>query len=141
VNSRIRYKDIPDGSSHTVMLGERGGTWEEANRPINVLIRPGLTAIEPDELDFPVANQLSQGPFDVAAFVELPGTFESGFFSINGSELAYKYGFSSDHPNGAMMVFCDGSTRFINQNISLTTFARILHKHDGKVLESVDFDP
>ena len=135
INSRIKYKDILDGSSHTVLLGERGGTWKDTNEQPNILIRPGLTELNSGTLDFPVGNQLSQGPFDVAAFVEIPGTFESGYFNINGSELAYKYGFSSAHPSGAMMIFCDGSTRFVNEAISLTTFARILHKHDGKVIE------
>ncbi len=140
VNSKTRYKDIVDGSSNTVMLGERGGIWEEEHATPNVLVRPGLTSIQPDELDFPVANQLSQGPFDIAAFIEIPGSFESGFFSINGSELACKYGFSSAHPGGCVMSFCDGSTRFVNENISLTTFARILHKHDGKIIDTSDLD-
>lgn len=138
INSRVGFQHIPDGTSHTVMLGERGGIWHETNEIPNVLIRPGLTSVDPDELDFPVGNHLSQGPFDAAAFIEIPGTFESGFFGINGSELAYKYGFSSAHPTGAMFTFCDGSTKFINEEMTLTTFARILHKHDGEILDEVD---
>ncbi len=135
VNSRIPVKEITDGLSNTVLLGERGGTWHETNTTPNVLIRPGLTSVDPSELDFPVGNQLSQGPFDVAAFVEIPGTFESGYFGINGSESAYKYGFSSPHTGGCHLSFCDGSARFVNQAISLTTFARILHKADGKIID------
>ncbi|MGI9518773.1 MAG: DUF1559 domain-containing protein, partial [Pirellulaceae bacterium] len=138
INSSTSFQHIPDGTSNTVMLGERGGIWHETNEELNTLIRPGLTSTDPDELDFPVGNHLSQGPFDGAAFVELPGSFESGYFGINGSELAYKYGSSSPHTGCAMMAFCDGSARFISESISLTTFARILHKHDGKVLDQDD---
>ncbi len=135
INSAFGMRHIPDGTSQTVLFGERGGTWHETNNTPNTLIRPGLTSIDPSELDFPVGNHLNQGPFNAAAFVEIPGSFESGFFGINGSEIAHKYGFSSAHPGGCMMAFCDGSVKFVMEEISLTTFARILHKHDGEVLD------
>jgi prepilin-type N-terminal cleavage/methylation domain-containing protein/prepilin-type processing-associated H-X9-DG protein len=58
-NSKIRQKDISDGSSHTVLFGERGGTDPRANDPTNpvprrdtpnLLIRIGLprVTITPD---------------------------------------------------------------------------------------------
>jgi prepilin-type processing-associated H-X9-DG protein len=65
--------------------------------------------------------------------------YESAFFGINASSAAYKYGFSSAHSSGASFVFCDGSTRFLDERMDITTFARILHRADGKVVDSSDF--
>ena len=140
INSAFGMRHIPDGTSYTVMFGERGGTWLETNQQPNVLIRPGLTSIgnDPEALDFPVGNHLNQGPFDATQFQEDPGSFESIFFGINGSELSYKYGFSSPHPGGCMLGFCDGSVKFMQEQLNITTFARILHKHDGKVVDEED---
>lgn len=38
-NSKIRFKDVTDGQTHTVMFGERGGIDTDANNPANPVAR------------------------------------------------------------------------------------------------------
>ncbi|HET6879462.1 MAG TPA: DUF1559 domain-containing protein [Pirellulales bacterium] len=44
-------------------------------------------------------------------------------------------GFESDHPQGAQFAFGDGSVRYLSQDIDLTTYQRLGHRADGKLLD------
>ena len=43
-------------------------------------------------------------------------------------------GFKSLHPGGAMFVFCDGSVRFLPQNIDHTTYQMLGDRQDGNAV-------
>jgi prepilin-type N-terminal cleavage/methylation domain-containing protein/prepilin-type processing-associated H-X9-DG protein len=44
-------------------------------------------------------------------------------------------GFESDHPQGAQFAFGDGSVRYVSQDIDFTTYQRLAHRADGKLLD------
>ncbi len=65
----------------------------------------------------------------------LPSFDGSGLSDRDGDGLnAYTSGYSSGHTGGANFAFSDGSIKFINQELDLLTFQRILQRNDGSVV-------
>ncbi|MEX0710834.1 MAG: DUF1559 domain-containing protein, partial [Pirellulales bacterium] len=47
------------------------------------------------------------------------------------SNWATSTGFKSLHPNGVNLLFCDGSVHFVSENINYDTFQRLGDRRDG----------
>ncbi len=168
-NSRTRIKDITDGTTNTIMYGERGGDDRGANDPglpvprkgqPNLLVRIGLPAssVSPSlpstfvGLGGDGSSQISIGPmvqntadgYIVENYAGNPYAPED--YMINSSSdndddglNSYSSGYSSPHPTGANFVFADGSTRLINEGIDMQTFQQLLQRNDGFVIEFDSF--
>jgi prepilin-type processing-associated H-X9-DG protein/prepilin-type N-terminal cleavage/methylation domain-containing protein len=125
-NSRIGFRDITDGTSTTLMVGERSqnvadATWvgmipygRACNNPAwpvqdceasNVLIL-GHTGPSPDE-----------------PWIDPPNNRKAGVDD-----------FWSRHPGGCNFAFCDGSVRFIRETIDLPTFSRLATRAGGEAV-------
>ena len=46
----------------------------------------------------------------------------------------YAWVFNSGHIGGAQFVLCDGSTRFINENVNYGILLKLAYIHDGLVV-------
>lgn len=138
-NSKINFRDITDGTSNTILVGERAWKYGQVN--VGAATVFGFSASINDQS--PSANVK-------AAALACIG---QGYNGINWSanNLVHQTrGFSSGHTGGAQFVLCDGAVRFISENIdykttdnaSLTdmaqhassTFARLLVRQDGQVI-------
>jgi len=126
----IRFRDITDGTSNTILIGERSTTL------------PNPVGGSP--LECGASNYIGyrSGP--------IPGFFRPGTLSANGrwginptSVTACFRGFGSRHPGGATFALCDGSVRFISELIEMNTadvrhndtiFENLLNRHDGNVV-------
>jgi hypothetical protein len=122
---RVKLKQVTDGSSNTIMVGEKRpayeghsaivaradsvGWWAGANSgyahgntmiPINYPIDPEQSACSP-----------------------LPNRSIGNYPS--------SMGFSSHHPGGAVFVFVDGSVHFVQESIDDLTLNFLGHKSDG----------
>ncbi|MER3417268.1 MAG: prepilin-type cleavage/methylation domain-containing protein [Chloroflexota bacterium] len=107
INSRVRLQDIRDGTSQTVMVGERpptGDHWfgwwytgfgQRGSGSVDML----LGARERNAGDRPFINHCPRGPYSFG-----PGRLE---------EICDAFHFWSFHPHGAHFLFADGSTRFL----------------------------
>lgn len=125
-NSSTKIRDITDGTTNTVMVGEVGfgpnGTKNSSGNEISYLgaVWIGVTP--------------SGASSNVATFQTLRGTLASGTASkeyiINGTNSR---AFSSHHPGGAQFVLGDGSTRFFSETIEQTLINRISARNDGQV--------
>ena len=97
-DSEISSKKISDGTSKTFMIGERdkfclAGTWIGARNPEN-------------------GSEIHSSLWTVA-HVAIPLNFPTSAAYESCAE-----GFSSAHPGGGMFAFCDGSVRWIDDDIS-----------------------
>ncbi|HND56015.1 MAG TPA: DUF1559 domain-containing protein [Pirellulaceae bacterium] len=110
LNSRVRFADIYDGSSQTVLLGElltsadsfgwvSGTRWTLRNTSrIEQPRAPGATP----------ASSATSGPLFVG-------------------------GFGSDHTGGLNMSFADGSTHFLSINTSREVLRQLGNRADGEI--------
>jgi hypothetical protein len=133
-NSKVNFKDITDGSSNTILVGERA--WRFANLTVGAGNVIGFSA---ETCDPGGSWNVKSGQLAVIAIA---------YDGINWSASNRGHqgrGFSSNHVGGAHFVMCDGAVRFISENIdyrketvtlgwpaySSTTFARLCTRDDG----------
>jgi prepilin-type N-terminal cleavage/methylation domain-containing protein len=110
LNSQMRYSEILDGSSQTILLGEiipsdRTLGWASGTR---ATLR-NTSGFE-KRSDWP--NQLAT---------------ETGSLDVGG--------FGSFHPGGALFTFADGATRFLTENIDSELFQKFGNRDDGQLLD------
>ena len=119
-NSRVRMTDITDGSSNTLCAGERSseyvwGTWVGAV--------PGAE-VPPRR---PSALGAEEGP---ALILGHCGEHTPN----NGSN--HVDDFTSRHPNGVHMLFCDGSVRSVSNGISVASWRALGTRSGGEVVSN-----
>jgi prepilin-type N-terminal cleavage/methylation domain-containing protein len=139
MNSGVSFRDILDGTSNTIALGERcevlrngitgtdTGTAAVYNGSLNAQAGCAVCARG-------TRQQSSLGTRDVlgsgAASINGPTTVATAF-----AESTAARSFSSSHTGGAQFVMGDGSVRFISENIDLTkTFRNLISITDGAIL-------
>ncbi|WP_417749419.1 DUF1559 domain-containing protein [Rosistilla oblonga] len=125
-NSSTKFRDVTDGTTHTVMIGEvpfgANGTRNSSGDLIQYrgAVWIGVTT--------------GGASSNVATHQTLRGVTASGsqssLYGINGSS---SYAFGSHHPGGAQFVVSDGSTRFFSETMDGVTINRIANKEDGEV--------
>ena len=137
-NSKIGFRDITDGTSNTLCVGERA--WNYKGRTLGAATAFGFSA----SVDDPSGS----ANIKTAALNALGITY-NGINATIGIQHDRR-GFSSAHIGGAHFLLCDGSVRFISENIDYlkltvttppvpygcvtTTFARLAAIADGQVV-------
>lgn len=111
LNSKVRYHEIVDGSSNTIMFGEMLPTeselgWASGTRA--TLRNAGSINFSPPHVPAPQQDFGGQFPGQPQSFGGQ--TVEPGSLIVGG--------FASYHAGGANFVLGDGATRFISQAIS-----------------------
>ncbi|MEZ5944553.1 MAG: DUF1559 domain-containing protein [Planctomycetaceae bacterium] len=124
LSQRIGIQDVTDGTTNTILVGEilpacndhRTGWWNY-NGMGNAHASTSVPLNYMDTCEAPYKPQSPQNPACTA---------------INNWNLGW--GFRSGHVGGAHFLLCDGSVRFVGQNIDYNTYQNIGTRNDGKVV-------
>ena len=147
LNSYIRPRDVSDGLSHTLMLGEKLGEegdlgWMSGTRATlrNTGVLPAQSAPEglvprvgqPGAWVAPDEDQAEQGPNPPGTPpAEGPPPKKPG----PPPDPALIVGpFGSAHPGGVNVVLGDGSCRFLSFTINAGTYMQLGHRADGQLM-------
>lgn len=150
--SDVAINDIIDGTSKTLMVGERA---TQLLTPTN----PEVWGNQAINADFPggfmlfgVSNNNTDpnystlyGVQQVAGYagtmlidkaLQCSGYKPGHLVMLNDSaaRVISRHGFSSRHPGGAHFALADGSVRFVSDNIDTITYGRLASRADGEVL-------
>ncbi|MEZ6051802.1 MAG: DUF1559 domain-containing protein [Planctomycetaceae bacterium] len=109
-NSRVKIRDITDGTSNTFAIGERAWKFNDLLAGAGVIY--GVSAD-------PLTNIDQGSSWNIkSAFTNVAGiTYDGLNWSQNNRQHAAR-AFSSTHEGGGHFLFCDGSVHFISENIS-----------------------
>jgi len=116
LNSRIRYSDILDGSSQTILIGEAipdAGSlgWTSGTRSTLRNTGSGINSDRP-------MNAMT-------------ASVDRGSMTVGG--------FSSFHSGGANFVFADGSIHFLSNSIDEELYVQLGNRADGELLKGRGF--
>lgn len=115
LNSKVRYSEITDGTTYTLLFGEKITERTSLNWMSGTLATLRNTATRPS-------------PVDYSRFYR-----NDGDPTPNDAEPAD--GFGSFHPGGANFVLADGSVRFLSSNIDVNVFKFMGNRHDGELID------
>ena len=137
-NSKIGFRDITDGTSNTILVGERAYVYKSSYK-----VGSG------NAVGFSASNNTQSSSWARKANgLAVLGLTYNGINAVVGGADDVR-GFSSNHVGGAQFVFCDGSVHFLSENIdytkgsvSVANYANIANsvyqllalRNDGKVL-------
>jgi prepilin-type N-terminal cleavage/methylation domain-containing protein len=111
-NSRVKFRDIPDGTSSTIIVGERATRSE-------VAFYSTWSGFIPEGEE---------------AAARILGAADHTPNSGNSTSGLHLDDFSSHHPGGAHFVLGDGHVAFINENIDFATFQAIATRRGREVV-------
>jgi len=113
VDSKTTYKDITDGSSHTLLVGERRGG--ESSWIAGVSNRPNW-------------------PCDSAAMKNFEFEINSNIeATLGGDTVGNSRPFGSYHPGGANFSLADGAIRFLSEATSIEVLRAMASRAGGEV--------
>lgn len=126
--SKVAMRDITDGTSNTIAIGERA--WR-LNNPAGGTFSCNAAVV------FGTSNENEQ--------LSIRHVLGGSTVRINQPHSECIYGFSSMHPGGSQFVLCDGSVRFLSETIdhvitasgssgtfNNSTFEKLVNRQDGQ---------
>jgi prepilin-type N-terminal cleavage/methylation domain-containing protein/prepilin-type processing-associated H-X9-DG protein len=130
-NSRIGVRDITDGTSTTLMAGERSrnvadATWVGVIPFTRVCTNPKWKVQDCETANVMVLGHT--GPSPDQRWVDVPN------YKAAGAD-----DFWSLHPGGCNFLFCDGSVRFIKETVNPRVFSFLSTRAGGEVVSADQF--
>lgn len=132
-NSRTKFRDIFDGTSQTIFLGEHSAALSEKT----------WVGVVPGAFTHPEFVSPENGPDAAATLTLVHAGPSGGELDITGSPIIHPVNFPtyhvgqmfSEHPGGGMVLFADGSTHFIQDQIDLFVWAECSSIREREVVD------
>ncbi|MEX2172110.1 MAG: DUF1559 domain-containing protein [Pirellulales bacterium] len=121
---RVKLKEVTDGTSKTIMVGEKRPAYE--GHSAVVARAPSVGWWAGTNSGYAFGNTIV--PINFAINPDQTNCTPPNFHKSNYNTSA---GFSSHHTGGALFVLVDGSVQFINESIDQLTLNLVGHKSDG----------
>ncbi len=138
VDSKTRIRDITDGTSNTLMVGERAWEYKTVHpnngNVVTAQTRAGNVWVSRSSTD-PNNECAGCGYSDALAVTGLsvnPKDILNG--AGNVAHWRIRGRLSSLHAGGVQVTMADGSVRFISENMSTITLNRVGNRRDGNVV-------
>ena len=130
LNSRIRFKDITDGRSATIMIGEVKvmGNWAYGNRS-TLRNMSGVNSINDAIL------YKERGGRDSYYSLPVDSVPEDDADEEKVDPLLQVGGFMSWHTDGVNFCMADGSVRFLSERMDKQTLLNLANRKDGNLIE------
>ena len=135
VNEGIKLVEISDGTSNTAMIDELRigpdatdlrGTWAMGQCGASIVAGSGRA-------DSPGPNVSAKGWDDIQGGSDRPD-IAMGAFTSNSNQVTAK----SKHVGGVNIGFCDGSVRFVKNQVTSTMWFALHSRNDGLTLPTGD---
>ncbi|MFO0875914.1 MAG: DUF1559 domain-containing protein [Gemmataceae bacterium] len=138
---RINFASISDGLSSTIAAGDMHNILQGYTTTTVNSVSIGSTAVPSGG---PIAWGASGGDYYSEGRTTVPMNTLSGPYYARTitdpatlRDVLFKsplYAFKSTHPGGCNFLLCDGSVKFISQNINMTTYMALGSRNGGEVL-------
>lgn len=131
-NSRTRIRDVTDGTSNTIFLGEHSSRLSEKT----------WVGVVPGAYTHPRLNSPENGSDAAATLTLVHAGPSGGELDITGFPIIHPVNFPtlhvgqmfSEHTGGGMIGLGDGSVRFVSENIDMLLFAELSSIAEGEVI-------
>ena len=130
-NSQTQISQVTDGTSNTIFLGEHSSKLSDKT----------WVGVIPGAFVHPRFSSPENGPDGAATMVLVHAGPSGGELDITGFPIIHPINFPtfhvgqmySEHPGGGNISFGDGSVHFMNDSVSLFTFAELSSMNEGEV--------
>lgn len=131
LNSAIRFDQVTDGLSHTILVGERDG---QLASPLGWM--SGTRATLCNGVLWVNKNKPAEVPrYQIHAATHGSGLSIQQELRTLISDKGFVGGFGGNHGTGHYAVLGDGSVRFLSRTITASTLRNLTHRSDGEMLD------
>jgi len=136
-NSSTRIRDITDGTSNTICVGERMHEHDNVDALAQVDANSTWYAAipaSPRPAGMTMAMMMEQSPSLVLGHVgqDAMGPMMAMHHTPNSTN--HIVNFSSNHTGGVQFLLCDGSVHFMSENVDYDTFRLLGERSDGEII-------